>query len=223
MGLTEHIRPAAVMIVLFTILTGLLYPLAMTGIAQVIAPSAATGSIVMSGDTPIGSALIAQSFTKEAYFWSRPSAAGNGYDGQASSGSNLGPTNPKLIDRIKVEAARYPGDAPVPVDAVTASGSGLDPDITPENAHRQAPRVAKARNLPADQVNGLIDAHTQGRVLGFIGEPRVNVLELNMALNAVSPPAPAEPSAASAQPTTPPSVPPAGQTQSPTPPATPAQ
>src|SRR5262249_41837372 len=122
------------------------------------------------------------------YFWSRPSAAGNGYDASNSSGSNFGPTSPKLMDRIKTEAARYPGDGPVPVDAVTASGSGLDPDITPQNAHRQAPRVAKARTLPVEQVNSLIDTPPQGGVLGFIGEPRVNVLALNMALDALAPP-----------------------------------
>src|SRR5689334_10681112 len=156
MSLTEHLRPAIVMLVLFTILTGLAYPLAMTGIAQVIAPDAANGNIVTKDGQPIGSSLIGQLFAKDNYFWARPSAAGqNGYDAQASSGSNLGPTNPKLIARIKTEAARYPGDAPVPVDAVTASGSGLDPDITPENARRQAPRVAKARGLALDQVNAL--------------------------------------------------------------------
>lgn len=181
----EHLRPAIVMIVLFTILTGLAYPLAMVGVAQVIAPDAAKGSIVMVDGKPVGSRLVGQLFTKDIYFWPRPSAAGqNGYDAAASSGSNLGPTNPKLIERIKAEAARYPGEGPVPADAVTASGSGLDPDITPENARRQAPRVAKARGVSVDQVNALVATHTQGRVLGFIGEPRVNVLELNIALDA---------------------------------------
>ena len=187
MGLTEHLRPAIVLLVLFTLLTGLAYPLAMTGIAQLIAPAGSGGSIVMKGDQPIGSTLIGQLFSKDNYFWPRPSAAGqNGYDGQASSGSNFGPINPKLIERIKTEAARYPGDGPVPVDAVTASASGLDPDITPENAHRQAARVAKARAMPVDQVNSLIDSHTHGRMLGFVGEPHVNVLELNMALDAAA-------------------------------------
>lgn len=183
----EHLRPAIVMIVLFTILTGLAYPFAMVGVAQIIAPDSANGSIVMIDGKPVGSRLVGQLFTKDNYFWPRPSAAGqNGYDAAASSGSNLGPTNAKLIERVKTEAARYPGDGPVPADAVTASGSGLDPDITPQNAHRQAPRVAKARGMPVDQVTALIDANTKGRVLGFIGEPRVNVLELNIALDAAT-------------------------------------
>jgi K+-transporting ATPase ATPase C chain len=216
----EHIRPAIVLLMLFTILTGLLYPLAMTGIAQVITPDSANGSIVLVDGKPIGSRLVGQLFTKDNYFWPRPSGAGsNGYDGAASSGSNFGPTNPKLIERIKTEAARYPGDGPVPVDAVTASGSGLDPDISPQNAHRQAPRVAKARGMTIDQVNALVDANTQSRVLGFIGEPRVNVLALNMALDAASPttPAPAESPGAAA-----PVAPPAPTTPATPPAPTPA-
>ena len=184
----EHLRPAVVMLLLFTLLTGLAYPLAITGIAQVIAPGTANGSIVLKDGKPIGSELIAQAFAKDTYFWPRPSAAGaNGYDGASSSGSNLGPTSPKLIERIKAEATRYPGDGPVPADAVTASGSGLDPHISPENASRQAARVAKARGMTIDQINVLIENHTEGRDLGFIGEPRVNVLMLNLALDAASP------------------------------------
>lgn len=188
----EHLRPAIVMVVLFTILTGLAYPFAMTGVAQVIAPGSANGSIVMKDGKPVGSELIGQLFTKDAYFWPRPSAAGaNGYDGASSSGSNLGPTSKKLIDRVTSEAARYPGEGPVPGDAVTASGSGLDPHISPENAHRQAARVATARNIDVTRINALVDAHTEGRFLGVIGEPRVNVLLLNLALDAEagSPPA----------------------------------
>jgi K+-transporting ATPase ATPase C chain len=183
----EHLRPAIVMVVLFTLLTGVGYPFAITGVAQVIAPAAANGSIVARGGKSVGSELIGQAFASEKYFWPRPSAAGaNGYDGASSSGSNLGPTSAKLLERIKIEAARYPGDTPVPADAVTASGSGLDPHISPENAHRQATRVAQARGLDPVRVTALIEAHTEGRALGFIGEPRVNVLKLNLALDAAS-------------------------------------
>jgi K+-transporting ATPase ATPase C chain len=183
----EHIRPAIVMTLLFTVLTGLAYPFAITGIAQVAAPAVANGSIIERDGKAIGSALVGQAFANEKYFWPRPSAAGaNGYDGASSSGSNLGPTSAKLMERIKTEAARYPGEGPVPQDAVTASASGLDPDISPENAHRQAARVAQARGLDVARVNALIDANTDGRALGFIGEPRVNVLKLNLALDAAA-------------------------------------
>jgi K+-transporting ATPase ATPase C chain len=188
--MVEHIRPAIVMTLLFTLLTGLAYPFAITGIAQVITPTTANGSLIEKDGKAVGSSLVGQAFTSDKYFWPRPSAAGaNGYDGASSSGSNLGPTSAKLLERIKAEAARYPGNGPVPQDAVTASGSGLDPDISPENAYRQAGRVATARGLDVAQVNSLIDRHTSGRVLGFVGEARVNVLGLNMALDA----APASP------------------------------
>lgn len=183
----EHLRPAVVLIALFTLLTGIVYPLAVTGIAQVIAPTGSNGSVVVRDGKAVGSELIGQVFIGNKYFWGRPSAAGaNGYDGASSSGSNLGPTSAKLIERIKTEAARYPGETPVPADAVTASGSGLDPHISPENARRQAARVAQARGLDVGRVTMLIDANTEYRVLGFIGEPRVNVLRLNLALDAAS-------------------------------------
>lgn len=184
----SHLRPALVSMGLFTVLLGLAYPLAVTGVAQAAFPAQADGGLVRgAGGKVVGSALIGQTFTKAEYFHGRPSAAGNGYDATASSGSNMGPLNEKLIDREKADAAvlraENPGGA-IPADAVTTSASGLDPDISPANARFQAPRVAKARGVQESQVLALIDSRTEKPLLGFIGQPRVNVLALNRALDA---------------------------------------
>jgi potassium-transporting ATPase KdpC subunit len=183
------IRPAVVLFLFFTILTGLLYPLAITGIAQAAFGPAASGSIVSRDGKPIGSSLIGQNFSDPKYFWSRPSATSpQPYAGTASSGSNLGPLNPALIDGIKgrIQALRQadPGNnAPVPVDLITASASGLDPEESLAAAFFQAPRVARVRGLDPQAVRALVDAQAQGRVFGLLGEPRVNVLALNLALD----------------------------------------
>ncbi|HEX4180661.1 MAG TPA: potassium-transporting ATPase subunit KdpC [Caulobacteraceae bacterium] len=184
----QHIRPALVMMVLFTLLLGLAYPLAMTGVAGAVFPAQAGGSLVRdaSGQV-IGSSLIAQAFAKPEYLHPRPSAAGNGYDPTSSGGSNLGPLDQKLIDRVKGDAAsirKDDGPGEIPADAVTTSGSGLDPDISPANAHLQAARVAQARGRSVSEVLSVEDAQTEGAFLGFIGQPRVNVLAVNRALDA---------------------------------------
>ena len=172
-----------------TVLFGLVYPFAVTALAGAIFPNQASGSLIIKNGQVIGSQLLAQSFTADRYFHPRPSAAGNGYDATSSGGSNLAQSNAKLVQRLQGDidkmAAENPNH-PVPIDAVTTSGSGLDPDITPDNAAFQASRVAKARGLSDTQIRRLIQQHTAGRTFGLLGEPRVNVLELNLALDQLS-------------------------------------
>lgn len=172
-----------------TILVGLAYPLAITGVAHFLFPRKAAGSLIVHDGRVIGSELLAQSFTSDKYFHPRPSAAGNGYDATASSGSNLAQSNKALVDRIQGSintlAAENPSQ-PVPIDLVTTSGSGLDPDVTPDAAFFQVPRIAKARKLPEDTVRQLVDSHITPRQLGVLGEPRVNVLRLNIDLDKLS-------------------------------------
>ena len=196
----RQLRPAVVLLILLSALTGLVYPLAITGIAQAVLPYRANGSLLGKPGAPIGSVLIGQNFASDRYFHGRPSATQGPdpadasktidapYNADNSTGSNLGPTSQKLVDRVKadVEAKRAAGWAtPIPADAVTTSASGLDPEISPATAFAQVPAVAKARGLPEEKVRAMVAAHVKGRALGFVGEPRVNVLRLNLTLDAM--------------------------------------
>lgn len=186
----KNLLTAVLMTVATTILLGIIYPLVMTGIAHLVFPRNANGQLIERGGTVIGSRIIGQPFSARGYFHGRPSAAGNGYEAANSNGSQLGPTNQKLIDRVKTDVAALQAEnpgKPIPVDLVTTSGSGLDPDITPAAADFQVPRVARERGMTEDAVQQLVANHTQGRQLGFLGEPRVNVLELNLDLDSIHP------------------------------------
>jgi K+-transporting ATPase ATPase C chain len=192
MKMTKNLITAILMTIVTTIIFGLIYPFAVTGLAQVIFPDKANGQLIRSPDgTLIGSRIIGQPFTSPGYFRSRPSAAGTaGYDASASSGSNLGPTNQKLIDRVKSDVEKAQAENPgkvVPIDLVTTSASGLDPHISPAAAEFQVPRVARERGMNEADVQGIVAAHTEGRQFGFLGEPVVNVLELNLDLDSRMP------------------------------------
>jgi K+-transporting ATPase ATPase C chain len=186
MHLHKHLVVATLMTVVTTLLLGVAYPLLVTALAQALFPDQANGQLIERNGQVIGSRLIGQPFASAGYFWSRPSAAGTGYDAAASSGSNLGPTNRKLIDRVRTDAARWQATNPgtlVPVELVTTSGSGLDPHLSPAGAAFQVPRVARERGLTEEMVRGIVAEHTEGRQFGFLGEARVNLLELNLALD----------------------------------------
>lgn len=186
MNITRNLIIAVLMTIVTTLLLGVMYPLVVTGLAQALFPAKANGQLIVRNGTVVGSRIIGQAFSSSGYFHSRPSAAGTGYDAAASAGTNLGPTNKKLIDSVKaaVDAARQENpSAPVPVDLVTSSASGLDPHISPASAAFQVPRVARERGMSEVDVRRVVAAHTEGRQLGFLGEPVVNVLELNLALD----------------------------------------
>jgi K+-transporting ATPase ATPase C chain len=190
MNLVRNLVVAILMTIVTTVILGIVYPLVVTGLAQALFPDQANGQLLEHNGKVVGSRIIGQGFSSAGYFHSRPSAAGSGYDATNSAGSNLGPTNRKLIEAVaaNVEAARKDNSsAPVPVDLVTASASGLDPHITPANAEFQLPRIARARVMSEADVRRLVADHTEGRTFGLLGEPRVNVLELNLALDAVRP------------------------------------
>ena len=182
----KNLVTAVLMTVATTILLGIAYPLLVTGIATVLFPANASGQLIQRDGKAIGSRIIGQAFTGPGYFHSRQSAAGNGYDAANSGGTNLGPTNKKLIDRVQQDTASLQAENPgnsVPVDLITTSASGLDPHISPASAEFQVPRIARERGVPMDEVRQLVAKHTAGRQLGFLGEPRVNVLELNLDLD----------------------------------------
>jgi potassium-transporting ATPase KdpC subunit len=186
----QNLKIAILMTLVTTVLLGVIYPLVITGLAQVLFHDKANGQLISRHSEIVGSRIIGQGFSRPGYLHSRPSAAGNGYDAANSGGTNLAPTNQKLIDRVAADTARLQAENPghpVPVDLVTTSASGLDPDITPAAAEFQVPRIAHERGLGEDQVRQIIQGHTSGRQLGFLGEPRVNVLEVNLALDDLSP------------------------------------
>jgi potassium-transporting ATPase KdpC subunit len=190
MNITRNLIAAVLMTIVTTLILGIVYPLVITGIAQVAFPDKANGQLIERDGKVVGSRIIGQGFSSAGYFHSRPSAAGMGYDAANSAGSNLGPTNKKLIDTVKanVDAARKENpSAPVPIDLVTTSASGFDPHITPASADFQVPRIARERGMSEADVKRLVAAHSEGRQLGFFGEPRVNVLELNLALDSEHP------------------------------------